>query len=96
MPAHNHVAGAASAVLVLVEVRRFSEQTALSPASLYSPYQHRGAQLLSGSLAIAGIVITNKISRNGLGIYFYRVSLYPVMCLVSILVVHQVSRSVLL
>lgn len=80
MPIHNHVLpGAASAVLALVEVRSFSEQTALFPASLYRPYQQRGAQLLSGSLAIAGIVIINKISRNGLGIYFYRVSVYLVV-----------------
>lgn len=97
MPAHNQVlAGAASAVLALVEDRSFSEQTALFPASLYSPYHQREAQLVSGSLAVARIVIIKKISRKGLGIYFYRVSIYLVMCLVSILVVHQVSRSLLL
>lgn len=49
LPAHNQVlAGAASAVLALVEVRSFSEQAALFPASLYIPYQQRRLSFYQG------------------------------------------------
>lgn len=92
---HHVLADALSAVFALVEVRSFSGQTEHFP---WQFVQSLSAWRGSAFIREFGcwLVIMNKISRNSLGIYFHRVSVYPVMCLVGILGAYWVFSSVLL